>query len=323
MYLLGAGSAFPTNNLSDASLAAIGANFSDAERRLLDRVGVSSRAISLPLEFVQTSKDADILETRKASSISPTGLGAEAAKVALSRAGISIEQVGLVIADCATPYQTCPSEAQRIAGSFGVKVPAYDVTFGAAAIPMFLNLLSSWREDRVPEYVLCVSTNTPSPHIRYGSDHVAASVFGDAACAFVVSRKHQGPWRVESTQARAESGRSGCIVVERHISLHERMLPSREVFESAVNTLVDDESISKSAYFIGTGLLQREFNDLLRARGVADSRLVSVTMERGYSIGSASGASLVGIWDSAAARDSVTLVHNGDGLSAKVVLMRT
>jgi hypothetical protein len=246
----------------------------------------------------------------------------EAATTALSRAGITIEQVGLVVADCATPYQTCPSEAQRIAGSFGVKVPAYDVTLGAAAVPMFFNLLHSWREDRVPDYVLCVSTNSPSPHIRYGSDRVAASVFGDASCAFVVSRKHQGPWRLESTQVRAESDRRGGIVVERHITISEPVLPSREAFESTLNALVSDESVSNSAYFIGTGLLQREFNDLLRARGVADSRLVSVVPERGYSIGSASGASFVDIWDRADAGDSVTLLHCGDGLSAKVVLKR-
>lgn len=322
MYLVGAGSAFPTHNLSDASLAGMGASCSDAERRLLDRVGVSSRSISLPLEFVQVWRDADILETRKACPVSPTTLAVEAATVALSRAGITIEQVGLVLADCATPYQTCPSEAQRIAGSFGVKVPAYDVTLGAAAVPMFLNLLRSWREERVPEYVLCVSTNTPSPHIRYGSDRVAASVFGDAACAFVVSRKHQGQWRVESTQAREESARSGGIVVERHITVNEPMLPSRQAFAGELNALVSDESVSKSAYFIGTGLLQRDFNDLLRARGVADSRLVSVVPERGYSIGSASGASFVDMWDRAAVGDDVTILHYGDGLSAKVVLKR-
>jgi 3-oxoacyl-[acyl-carrier-protein] synthase III len=323
MYLLGAGSAFPSIKCSDASLAAAGASFSEVERRLLDRVGVSSRSISIPLEFVRVSKDVDILETRKASSVSPTVLGADAAKLALSRAGISIEQVGLIVADCATPYQTCPSEAQRIAGSFGVKVPAYDLTGGASAVPMFFNALSSWREDRTPEYVLCVSTNIPSPHIRYGSDHLAASVFGDAACAFVVSRKHEGPWRVESTHARAESVRRNSVFVERHISLDQRMLPSPEVFASAINDLVGEESVSENTYFIGTGLLAREFSDLMRARGVADNRIVSVTADRGYSIGSASGAALVDVWDRAIAGESVVLLHCGDGLSAKVVLMRT
>jgi hypothetical protein len=110
--------------------------------------------------------------------------------------------------------------------------------------------------------------------------------------------------------------------VERHITISEPRLPSREAFEGAVNALVTDESVSKSAYFIGTGLLQREFANVLRARGVADSRLVSVVTERGYSIGSASGASFVDLWDRAVAGDSVELLHCGDGLSAKVVLKR-
>ena len=199
MYLLGVGSAFPSNTLSDGMLHDLGTSCSVSEQQIIERVGVRERTVSLPIEFVRSSHGADIVEARKASIISPTALGAEAASRALGRAGISIEQIGLIIADCATPYQTCPSEAQRVAGSFGVKVPSYDLTLGSAAIPMVLNILDSWRDERVPEYVLFVSTNTPSLHVRYGVDNLSARIFGDAACALVLSRKHQGQWRVEST----------------------------------------------------------------------------------------------------------------------------
>lgn len=322
MYLLGAGCAFPSIDLSNNALGAIGTIFTQAEQCLLERIGVSSRSISLPIEFIQRAKGSDVVEARKAAVVSPTTLGVEAATKALAQAGISIEQVGLVIADCATPHQTCPSEAQRIAGAFGVKVPAYDVTAGSAALPTFFTLLNSWREDRTPEYVLCISTNSPSTHVRYGSNHVAASVFGDAACALVVSRKHQGPWRVVSARARGESPRKLIVGVERHVTLHEENLPTREEFATALDAVLSDERVGDDAYVVGTGPLDREFADIMISRGVASDRIASVTARRGYSLGSAAGSALVEVWNKAASGDRLVIVHCGDGLSAKVVLMR-
>ncbi len=323
MYLLGAGSAFPPGKLSDENLAALGASYSDSERKLLSRVGVASRAVALSPESLRTLGSVDILETRKAATLSPTTLGLQAAKNALERAGISIEQVGLIVADCGTPYQTCPSEAQRIAGAFGIKIPAYDLAIGAAAVPMFFHIINSWREDRVPDYVLFVSTNTPSLHVRYGADHVAAGVFGDAAFACVVSRRHQGRWRVLSTGANSHYPRRKAVSVERHITLSEQDIPSTESLRSEVASLLSDSDLGENTYFIGPGLVAHEFASILSERGVSMGRISSTVSETGYSLGSASGAALVGVCDRAASGESVAMIHCGDGLSAKVVLMRS
>lgn len=322
MYLLGSGSAFPSVTVSEETLATLGASYSDSERRLLERVGVTTRAISLPVDMLRTCGCSDIVDTRKVATVSPTTLGVEAAKNALMRAGISIEQVGLVVADCGTPYQTCPSEAQRIAGAFGVKIPAYDLSGGPAAVPMFFNIISSWREDRVPEYVLCVSTNTPSLHVAYGSDRVSAGVFGDAACAFVISRKHRGAWRVVSTSASTDSVRRTPVVVERRISLNPQALPSKESLRESMSVLFSDSELSGYSYVVGPGVVANDFASLLRERGVSTERIASVVSDKGYSLGSAMGAALVDICDRASKGESVALVHCGDGLSAKVVLLR-
>lgn len=322
MYLLGVGSAFPSNKLSDGILKDLGAGCSTPEQMLIERIGVTERSVSLPVDFVRAANGADIVEARKAASVSPTALGVEAANRAMAQAGISIEQVGFVVADCATPYQTCPSEAQRIAGSFGVKVPSYDLTMGAAAVPMVLNTLASWRDERLPEYVLFVSTNTPSVHVRYGFDPLAARIFGDAACALVISRKHQGAWRVVSTTSRAESSRHISVVVERNASVSPASVASSEFMKDAVRALMNEGEGTTEGYFIGTGILDREFRELVCAVGVAQDRVVSVVPRHGYSLGSSAGAALADVWDKALSGERVSIVHCGDGLSAKVVLVR-
>jgi 3-mercaptopyruvate sulfurtransferase SseA len=94
------------------------------------------------------------------------------------------------------------------------------------------------------------------------------------------------------------------------------------VFATAVNALVSDECVGEDTYVVGTGPLDREFSDLMRTKGVTADRIVSVTAQRGYSLGSAAGSALVEVWNKAVSGDRVVIVHCGDGLSAKVVLMR-
>ena len=149
MFIIGVGAATPTTELSEQFLASIGLTLAGEERTLLSRAGVTSRRVSLPLDYIREKGNRDVLEGRAVATISPTVLAVQAANQALSRAGICIEQVGLLLADTATPYQTCPSEAQRIAGALGVKIPAYDIIAGSAALPFYLELLSSWKPERI------------------------------------------------------------------------------------------------------------------------------------------------------------------------------
>jgi hypothetical protein len=125
-----------------------------------------------------------------------------------------------------------------------------------------------------------------------------------------------------SAETRSESPRRSTICVERHVSLNEQNLPSRDAFAIALNDLFGDERVGENAYVVGTGPLDYEFREIMRARGVADDRIASVTSQHGYSVGSSAGAALVATWDKATSGDSVVIVHCGDGLSAKVVLMR-
>jgi 3-oxoacyl-[acyl-carrier-protein] synthase-3 len=326
MFLVGAGAAFPSVELSDSAVSAVAGTPSTAEAQVIERAGVRSRSISLRAEYVQTAKGSDMVQAREAAEFSPTTLGVEAAKQALARAGISIEQVGLVVADTATPYQTCPSEAQRIAGAFGVKVPAYDIVGGSKAFSLFFDLLSKWKPERVPEYVLCVSTNTPSQHVNYGCDAVAPALVGDGAAAFVVSRVHAGKWSVRSSGLRTEPAPGAAITVSRALSVNlENMIPPSS-FASAVSQELDalekefPEAI-RSGFFIGPELYAADFQSIAAERGISRERVVSLTGDYGYLLGTSQGAALASLWEQVSPGQVVVLIHCGDGMIGRTVLV--
>src|SRR5690606_9733170 len=97
----------------------------------------------------------------------PTILGAEAARMAIAQAGISKDDIGLVIANCCTPVQTTPSEAQRIACELEIVKPAYDVFTACPAFALHMDYLNSMKEEKLPDYILCVSTATLTQHVNY------------------------------------------------------------------------------------------------------------------------------------------------------------
>jgi 3-oxoacyl-[acyl-carrier-protein] synthase-3 len=326
MFLLGAGAAFPNVDLSDSALHAIHGSSSAGQSQIVERAGVRSRSVSLRAEYVQGAKGSDFVQARQAAETNPTLLGAEAAKQALNRAGISIEQVGLIIADTATPYQTCPSEAQRIGGAFGVKVPAYDVVGGAKAFPLFFDLLRRWKAERCPEYVLCVSTNTPSQHVNYGVDAVGAALLGDSAAAFVVSRVHPGKWGIRHTNLEVWGKRGPAVTVGRSAVVNvENVVLQQDVAQAMIsefNSLERDlpEAI-RSGLFIGPELYAADFQTIAAERGIPRERVVSLAGDYGYSLGSSQGVAIASLWEQVSPGQIVVLLHCGDGMVGRTVLV--
>jgi 3-oxoacyl-[acyl-carrier-protein] synthase III len=327
MFLLGMGSALPNVVLNDGDIAALGASISAAEKALLQRAGVRSRAISLPLDFVRaSSENRTLFDAWKAASHSPTQLGLEAVRKALMSARVGIESIGLVLADTATPYQRCPSEAQRIAGEFGVKVPAYDTTAGMGAVPHFISMLASWKPERVPEFVLCVSTNTPSQYVAYGRDGLSSHLFGDAAVAFVLSASHPKGYAVSYSRIVAEPSFRAPCVVDQSISFHTDCVVSSAELEAYIKAELDtlrarDPQLVSSAFIVPPQLYAAEAKDILVRSGVSAEQVVTTSQDVGFSLGSAFGVAMERCWSvTSQARRSIVLLHCGDGLRGSIAL---
>jgi 3-oxoacyl-[acyl-carrier-protein] synthase-3 len=325
MFIHGVGVAFPERSLSNADRAALGIKLSQEQQNTAQRCGVVAQSISLPVEYIKATGNVDVLEAWKVATDTPTTLGVRAAREALAKAGITIDSVGLLVADTATPHQTCPSEAQRIAGEFGVKVPAYDIVGGIGAIPHYFSMFSSWREERLPDYSLCISTNTPSQHVCFNNDPLAASVFGDSAIAILFSRRHSSAVRVVDAHVVHESKSRTPVVVEGQIRCVPEALLARQELASFISSEL--ERIKSRGFTIGSSttvippqLYASEAAEILKDFGIAGDRVVSSVGSRGFSIGSSYGVALAQSWGALLDGGSVVMLHCGDGMRGSVVL---
>src|SRR5207247_1195963 len=87
------------------------------------RLGILRRFSVLSMEYIAKTKNRSphqaILHAR-ANGTTPVTMGTAAARQALERADIRPEQVGWVIANNDTPFETIPSTASLIARALGV-----------------------------------------------------------------------------------------------------------------------------------------------------------------------------------------------------------
>lgn len=178
----------------------------------------SIRRSALSRDYLFLTKNSDIDSVIQGTNQSPTDICLAAAQAAIAEAGINAEQIGLVIGDCSTPWQTTPSEGQRVADRLGLKVPAYDIG-GGGLVPQHLASLSRWRIDRVPEYTLLLSGSTPTSRINFEKGGEERWHFSDAAAACVVSNKHRGKLTVIDADSAFHGKGEGSFVVDQFLPL--------------------------------------------------------------------------------------------------------
>lgn len=322
VYILGAGAAFPELELTTSRCHELGlfpGQQNPAVFGLINEFGVCASRCSLPFEYLKDTKNQDVIAGRAAALTSPTKLGVLAAEVACERAGITPSQVGMILGDSATPYQTCPSEAQRIGGGLGLKVPAYDIVAGPAFLPIVFSTISKWKAERLPEYILAVSANTPSQQIDYTYDKASASLFGDGASALILSSKHIGKLRVESAvTAHAGKSYTSLAAIDRHVLLNEFKLPLVSVVADAIYKIVSDviesEKISREkVLLLGPEFMPQATMLAAERLSLLQKQIISTSSTHGYSIGSAQGAALAQRWISISQGQVIIGCHFGDG----------
>jgi hypothetical protein len=113
-------------------------------------------------------------------------MGVESVKIALERASLVAEDIGMVIGDTATPIETIPAFASLVAEKLGIKVPAYDITGLSASLPLQIQTLNSWKSEVVPRYSVLVSSNTPTPYLSFSENDDCSWVFSDGAGAVIL-----------------------------------------------------------------------------------------------------------------------------------------
>ena len=199
LHILGLGWALPKTELTNEFLheevgLERGPDWVDS------RLGIYRRFTVLSREYILKTKNKDPLQAvvhARSHGETPVTLGARAAREAMRQAGVKPEQVGLVVANTDTPFETIPSTANFIAKALGVgSGPHCDVNAACSSFARHMQLLSDMKAS-LPEFTLCVQASAYTTRTDYSSKSIDGYIWGDGAAAQVVSARHKGRLKVE------------------------------------------------------------------------------------------------------------------------------
>ncbi|MFB3925927.1 MAG: 3-oxoacyl-ACP synthase III family protein [Syntrophales bacterium] len=186
LYLHGMGHFYPENVITNRFLEEL--DIGCSEEWVLERVGIRSRQTCLPLDYIKETKNRNPREAMEASLYTNAMTGALAAQMALERAGLKPEDIGMVISGSSVPDNVSPAEATTIAARLGIEAPCFDIDAACTSFGAQINLLSGMKPEALPPFVLLVNPENFTRCVDY-SDRRTASLFGDGSTAAIVSTK--------------------------------------------------------------------------------------------------------------------------------------
>jgi 3-oxoacyl-[acyl-carrier-protein] synthase III len=184
LYLHSIGHFHPENIISNKFLEDldIGTN----NEWIMERVGIQNRRTVLPLDYIRQTKNVNRLDSFAVRQYKNAQMGASAARLAMQRAGLKTEDIGLLVAGTSTPDNIAPAEAAAIAAELGIEVPCFDLNSACSSFGMQINFLSQMKPEALPPYVLVVNPESMTRSVSY-ADRNTAVLFGDGASAAVIS----------------------------------------------------------------------------------------------------------------------------------------
>lgn len=253
----------------------------------------------------------------------------EAAKQAIEHAGISPEQIGLILVATVTPDQPFPSVACMLQDKLGAtNAAAMDISAACAGFVYGAITAQQFIATNTYDYVLVIGVEKLSK-ITDWSDRNTAVLFGDGACAAVMGKVSEGRGILSfDLGAKGAGGKYLYEDENKHIIMN-----GREVFKFAVRQM--GESALKVVEQAG---LQKEDVDLLiphqanirimnsaRERlGLPEEKMSSVIAKYGNTSAASIGNALVEELENGKIKDDdlLVLVGFGGGLTWGAIALR-
>lgn len=185
LYLHGIGHFHPENVIDNAFLESLDIGTND--EWIVSRVGIKNRRTVLPLDYIRTTKNADLRGAQEARIYSNAETSRRAALMAIERAGLQVSDVGMVFGGSSSPDMCIAGESSRAAKALGLEVPAIDLAAACSTFGALLHFVDKMGEN-LPEYVLLVVPENTT-RVTDFSDRSSAILFGDATAAAVVSTR--------------------------------------------------------------------------------------------------------------------------------------
>ena len=178
---------------------------------ILERVGIETRRTVLPLDYIRDTRNSDPSMALEAALYSHADTGKQAAEMAMRRAGIAKEDIGLVIAGSSRPEMSSPADACAIADALELEVPSFDINSACTSMWAALYMLSMMRPESLPDLILLVTPESLTTTVDY-SDRSASVLWGDCTTAAVLSTRLPGRARIlGNTFASSPAGRDKVV----------------------------------------------------------------------------------------------------------------
>jgi len=180
-------------------------------------------------------------------------MGAKASQIAIDRAGISKDDIDLVLCATVTPdYFNMPSTACIISDKLGIhNVQAFDISAACSGFVYLLSLAKAFIESGMKKNVLVVGAEKFSSIVDY-TDRSTCILFGDGAGASVISATYDKSEAFIDIHASADGSYADFLVTPAPGSINpvsqkvidEKLnfvqMKGNETFKLAVKTLTKD-----------------------------------------------------------------------------------
>ena len=162
--IIGTGSALPARRVSNAELAE---TVDTSDEWIVERTGIRFRHIAGPGETTAT-------------------LAADACRAALGAAGVSAQDIDLIVLATATPDQTFPASATKVQTMLGINdCVAFDVAAVCSGFLYALQVADSMLRSGAAQRALVIGAETFSRILDW-EDRATCVLFGDGAGAVVL-----------------------------------------------------------------------------------------------------------------------------------------
>lgn len=196
LYMHGIGHFFPENVITNRFLEELDIGTNDSW--ILERVGIRSRRTVLPLDYIRQTHNQKPQEALDAALYTTAELAQPAAQMAMKRAGIEPDQIGMVISGSCVFDNAIPAQACQIANVLGINVPSFDLNSACSSFGAHLHFLNMMKEEALPEFILIVQPEEFTRFIDY-ADRRSAVLFGDGAAAAVISTRVKSRIKIHNT----------------------------------------------------------------------------------------------------------------------------
>ncbi|HMA03004.1 MAG: beta-ketoacyl-ACP synthase III [Gemmatimonas sp.] len=223
------GRSVPARVMTNYDFAAIGIETS--HEWVMERTGISERHIAGPDDTT-------------------CSMGANAARIAMKRAGVQPGEIDVIILSTATPDRLLPSTAVDIQAALGAsRAAAFDISAACCGFLYGMTMAEGLIQTGAAETVLLVSSEKMSA-ITDWTDRATCVLFGDGAGAAVIRRSQKGRgilstfMRSDGTLADllyrpaggATTPMSPAVLESRTHLVH---MAGREVFKHAVRSMAE------------------------------------------------------------------------------------